>query len=72
MLMEIQVTGMHCEACVRAIEDALDELAGVRDREVEVGKVRVDYDAPQISRPALLEAIRQAGDFGIAGFRAAS
>jgi copper chaperone len=59
----IKVGGMSCQGCVKNIQGVLSALAGVAAAEVslEAGEAKVTYDAQQISRSSLLEAIEDAG-----------
>ncbi len=57
------VMGMTCHSCVRHIDHALRELAGVTKVEVlfREGKVRVQHDASEAPIESLIEAMREAG-----------
>jgi copper chaperone len=59
----IKVGGMSCQGCVKNIQGVLTGLAGVAAAEVslEAGEATVKYDAQQIARSSLLEAIEDAG-----------
>lgn len=59
----LQVSGMSCEHCERAVKQALGEVPGVEDVQVSLaeGKVDVAYDPAQAGLPALKEAIEEAG-----------
>jgi len=59
----IGVTGMHCAACVGAVERALGKVDGVSDARVNFasGKASVDFDPQQVSLAKLETAIRDAG-----------
>jgi copper chaperone len=51
----IEITGMSCQHCVRAVEGALAGLDGVQVEEVRVGSANVAYD-PEAVTPAAIEA----------------
>ncbi len=54
------IEGMSCGHCVRAVENALSEVAGVRGAEVRVGHADVDAEEGT-SRDALVSAIEEEG-----------
>ncbi len=56
---ELSIDGMHCKACVRRVERALTELAGVTVDEIELGRVR--GTALGIEPGAIADAITAAG-----------
>ncbi len=66
--LQIKITGMHCEHCVRAIEEALNSLSGVLGYQVTVGNVDVIVDLSRATRSDLLTAIRGAGNFDVIAF----
>jgi len=55
----ITIQGMHSAACEKRVRMALQEVAGLRVREVTLGSAVVDGDAEQ--RAAALKAIERAG-----------
>lgn len=57
--MTIQISGMHCQACVRRVQKALESLPDAHVKSVEIGSATVDIDAARES--AVIEAIRKAG-----------
>lgn len=54
--LKLDITGMHCGACVRRVTTALEKVPGVAVKSVEVGSAQVEYD-PSVAAP---EAIRSA------------
>ncbi len=54
---------MRCGACVRRIEDAIGQVAGVEDVSVNFsnGQAQIDYDPKQTAPDALTQVINQAG-----------
>ena len=42
--IEMTIDGMHCEACVAKIRDALDTVDGVQNSDVQVGSATVTFD----------------------------
>ena len=59
----IKVGGMSCQGCVKNIQGVLSALPGVASAEVslEAAEALVSYDAQQVDRGRLLEAIEEAG-----------
>lgn len=57
----LEISGMSCGHCVRAVSDALTKLPGVSVESVEVGSARVELDPEVASSDVLAEAIRLAG-----------
>lgn len=59
----LDVTGMHCGACVRRITDALRSLDGVNAVEVRLraGTVRVRHDPARTGVAHLIAALDRAG-----------
>lgn len=68
MKVTIEITGMHCDHCVRAVEGSLGGVPGVESCRVEVGLAEVTVDAAAVDKADLIAAIRDAGRFEIAGF----
>lgn len=57
------VTGMHCAACVSAVQERLLKTKGVRDAEVNLmeGRTLISYDDRETSPIKLREAVRSIG-----------
>lgn len=66
--LELQVTGMTCAHCERAVAAELSALAAAEDVEVDVttGRVRVTHSAPLV-RDEVERAIADAG-YELAGW----
>jgi copper chaperone len=62
----LTVTGMTCGGCVNSVHKVLTALPGVQSAEVTLspGQARIVYDAAQIDRPAMVQAVVDAG-FGV-------
>ena len=60
---QLDIEGMSCEHCVRAVRGALEGVAGVRKIDVRVGHADVETD-DTIARDALVRAI-EAEDFRV-------
>lgn len=63
MTLIIPVNGMTCQGCVKSLERALGQQAGVNKATASLEKknVSVDFDDQQIARPDLVRAIERAG-----------
>ena len=59
----LDVNGMSCPSCIRHINEALGDLAGVANVEVRLddGKVLVRHDPGAAPTDRLIEALREAG-----------
>ena len=57
---QLEVEGMSCQHCVRAVREALTAVSGVAKVEVEVGRARVEV-SDDTRRDALAEAVVAAG-----------
>jgi copper chaperone len=59
----LQVTGMTCGHCVKAVTQALESVAGVRQAKVELGAGRatVEYDENRTSPAVLVSAVTGEG-----------
>lgn len=66
----LQVKGMTCDHCVRAVEGALRRQPGVRNATVHLGDgaAEVEFEENQVLPEQLAAAIREEGyEAGIAG-----
>ncbi|MBY0123717.1 copper chaperone CopZ [Bacillus sp. S/N-304-OC-R1] len=59
----LQVAGMSCGHCVKAVEGAVGELAGVENVKVDLanGTVDVEYNANKATLDQIKEAIDDQG-----------
>ncbi len=57
--MRIEISGMHCQACVARVRKALEKVDGANVREVEVGSAQLDLDPAR--KNEALQAIEKAG-----------
>jgi len=57
----LQIEGMSCGHCVKAVQGALEAVEGVEVHAVEIGTAQISYD-PALTAPAgMVEAIEEAG-----------
>ena len=59
--VHLNIEGMTCEHCVRAIDNRLRRTAGVRVDQVVVGAVDLHYDPSKISLDDISELISDEG-----------
>jgi copper ion binding protein len=57
----LEIGGMSCGHCLRAVKDALSEMPGVTLDEVRIGKAVVTFDEATVQAEAIAEAVRDAG-----------
>ena len=59
----LDVPGMSCSSCIHHVDQALGELEGVGQVQVDLraGQVRVTHDAVMAPTDALLAALAEAG-----------
>ncbi|WP_153108735.1 heavy-metal-associated domain-containing protein [Propionivibrio limicola] len=59
----IKISGMSCGGCVRNVTSALTAMPGVMQAEVslEQALATVEFDAVQVSRHQLIDAVEAAG-----------
>jgi copper chaperone CopZ len=56
----LRIDGMHCGACVRRVNQALQAVPGVKAEEIRVGAARLEVDEPAHAQAAI-DAIAKAG-----------
>ncbi|PAE09198.1 copper-binding protein [Terribacillus saccharophilus] len=63
MEMTLQVNGMTCGHCEKAVKGALGELEGIQGVDVDLasGKVDVVYDDTFVTKNEMKEAIEEQG-----------
>ncbi|WP_020060486.1 copper chaperone CopZ [Bacillus sp. 123MFChir2] len=63
MTITLNVQGMTCNHCKMAVTNALSELAGVQNIEVNLqeGTVNVEYDEAKVDVEKMKEAIEDQG-----------
>ena len=57
----LQLEGMSCGHCVRAVEDTLTNLTGVSVESVAMGSATISYDAEAVPRATIEEALSEEG-----------
>lgn len=59
--VRLSIEGMHCEACVRRVTNALTGVAGVRVYSVEVGSAKVEVDPTTTTVGEITSAVERIG-----------
>lgn len=59
--IKLSIAGMHCEACVRRVTNALSAVEGVRVGSVEVGSATVAMDPALVSPDQVAAAVNRIG-----------
>ena len=59
--MKLDISGMHCGACVGRVTQALKKIPGVEVEDVQVGTAKVRYDESQTDAGAIEGAVRKIG-----------
>lgn len=57
----LQVEGMSCGHCVKAVQQAITSVEGATADAVDIGKATVTYDPGRTSVGALIDAVQDAG-----------
>ena len=59
--LKLEVSGMSCAHCVRAVEEALSAVPGVKIENVEIGAATVSFDETRVGVGDLIDAVSDAG-----------
>lgn len=59
--IELDITGMTCDHCVRAVTDALKDVEGVQEAVVSLDEKRAVVTAEEVEIPALIAAVEEEG-----------
>jgi copper chaperone len=60
-VVRLSIEGMHCEACVRRVTNALAGVEGVRVNSVEVGSATVVADPARATPEQIVAAVDRIG-----------
>jgi len=60
-LKSLEIVGMSCGHCVKAVTMALQDLPGVHVKDVKVGQALIDADDDVVKAADLRAAIEEAG-----------
>ena len=59
--LALDIEGMTCDHCVRAVRNALDGMDGVRVEEVHLGAATVVYDPDRATPDAIVDVVNDEG-----------
>lgn len=57
----LSIEGMHCDHCVDAVRDALEDVEGLFVQSVSIGQADVTYDSSNVSVEDVVAALEDAG-----------
>ena len=55
--IKLSIEGMHCEACIRRVTNALNSVEGVRVDSVEIGSGNVTFNPETIETEQIAAAV---------------
>lgn len=55
------INGMHCDACVRRVTNALQQIDGATVDDVAVGSAHLSFNPEQTSQEKIAQAINRIG-----------
>ena len=59
--LNLSIEGMHCDACVRRVTNALAAVKGVRLESVKVGAATVEFDPTAATTDEVVAAVDRIG-----------
>jgi copper chaperone len=59
--LSLSIQGMHCGACVRRVTNALQSVAGVQVKSVEVGSAQVAFNSDESTAADITAAVNRIG-----------
>lgn len=59
--LHLDITGMHCDGCVRRVNAALSKVPGTHIDKVEVGAADLQYDIEKASPDDIVAAVNHLG-----------
>lgn len=59
--VKLEVSGMSCGHCIKAVRDALTAIPGAKVENVQIGAATVNFDETQTTVGALVDAVSDAG-----------
>jgi len=71
MKVELELDGMSCNHCKMAVDQAMQEIEGITEKTVEIGRAVLSTDDWDALRPKLEEALEEEG-YPIRSVRTAS
>ncbi len=59
--IKLKISGMGCESCERAVENALKSINGIKFVKADAKKGTAEVEADVLERPLLERAVEEAG-----------
>jgi copper ion binding protein len=61
--VELNIKGMHCKSCVVLVKEALTDVKGVKNADVDLQKNKavVEFDEKLVKEKQLIDAIEKEG-----------
>jgi copper chaperone len=59
--LNLAIEGMHCDACIRRVTNALQGVQGVTVGSVKVGSAKVAFDAAETTANDITAAVERIG-----------
>ena len=59
--LTMEIRGMSCGHCLRAVNTALNSVDGVKVEQVRMGQAAVEYDPAKVKPEQISEAVTDAG-----------
>lgn len=59
--LTLAIEGMHCQACVRRVTDALQGVSGVQPKSVAVGSAQVAFNPDKTTPEEIAAAVNGIG-----------
>ena len=59
--VNLEIEGMHCDACVRRVRMALGKVEGVEVKDVKVGSAQIAIDPSKAGAEAAIDAVNSIG-----------
>lgn len=60
---QVKVNGMHCNSCVLAVQNSLEDVDGIQSAkaDLETGNVEIELDTNKVSIEDIDEAVQDVG-----------
>ncbi|MDD4594492.1 MULTISPECIES: heavy-metal-associated domain-containing protein [Methanobrevibacter] len=60
---DIKVDGMHCNSCVLAVQNSLEDVEGIlkANADLDSGIVKLELDSDNVSSEDINEAVKEVG-----------
>ena len=60
---DIKVDGMHCNSCVLAVQNSLEDVEGIMkaNADLDSGIVKLELDSDNVSSEDINEAVKEVG-----------